>query len=274
MMRFSIGLTAKTLIALRGLPAVLLVLLALPAGAQSFRVQCPTKHDHASERREQQLGAALQRQARNGEPEMTLARRIGGWATAAALGVWAPGALAADAPDPHAHHRQHVAPEAARTSAAYAVPDVELVRDDGKTVLLSQELNDGRPVVLSFIFTSCTTVCPITSATLAQLQRKLGPARNQVHLVSISIDPEFDTPARLREYASRLGAGPEWQHYSGTLAASQATQRAFGVYRGDKMNHAPVTLVRTAPGAEWVRIDGFATADQLLAELPGVHASR
>ena len=40
------------------------------------------------------------------------------------------------------------------------------------------------------------------------------------------------------------------------------------------MNHAPVTLVRTAPGVEWVRIDGFATADQLLAELPGVHASR
>jgi protein SCO1/2 len=95
-----------------------------------------------------------------------------------------------------------------------------------------------------------------------------------VHLVSISIDPEFDTPARLREYASKLGAGPGWRHYGGTLAASLAAQRAFGVYRGDKMSHAPTTLVRTAPGAEWVRFDGFATADQLLAELPGAHASR
>jgi protein SCO1/2 len=92
--------------------------------------------------------------------------------------------------------------------------------------------------------------------------------------VSISIDPEFDTPARLREYARKFGAGPEWQHYGGTLAASREVQRAFGAYRGDKMNHAPVTLVRTAPGKEWVRIDGFASADQLLAELPGVHASR
>ena len=71
---------------------------------------------------------------------MTLARRIGGWAASAALGMWAPGVLAADAADPHAHHRHNVAPEAARTSAAYTVPDVELVRDDGKTVLLSQEL--------------------------------------------------------------------------------------------------------------------------------------
>jgi protein SCO1 len=175
--------------------------------------------------------------------------------------------------DPH-DHCHHVATEAARTSAAYTVPDVELVRDDGKTVRLSQELDDGRPVVLSFIFTSCTTVCPMISATLAQLQRKLGPARDRVHLVSISIDPEFDTPARLHEYASKFGAGPEWQHYGGTLAASLAAQRAFGVYRGDKMNHTPTTLVRPAPGAEWVRFDGFATADQLLAEVPALHASR
>jgi protein SCO1/2 len=199
--------------------------------------------------------------------------RIGAWAAAATLAAVAPGTFAADAADPHAHCHQ-APPGAARATAAYTIPDVELVRDDGKTVQLGQELDDGRPVVLSFIFTSCTTICPTITATLAQLQRKLGPARDQVHLVSISIDPEFDTPARLREYARKFGAGPEWQHYGGTLAASREVQRAFGAYRGDKMNHAPVTLVRTAPGKEWVRIDGFASADQLLAELPGVHASR
>jgi protein SCO1/2 len=204
---------------------------------------------------------------------ITLSRQLAACAVAAVLGPWAQGALAADAPEAHAHHH-HAAPEALRTSAAYAVPDVELVRDDGRTVRLGQELDDGRPVVLSFVFTSCTTVCPMLSATLAQLQRKLGPARDHVHLVSISIDPEHDTPQRLREYARKFGAGPEWQHYTGTLAASVAVQRAFGVYRGDKMNHEPATLVRTAPGAEWVRLDGFATADQLLAELPGLPASR
>lgn len=210
---------------------------------------------------------------RSHQPSMNLARRVGRWAAAALVGAGALGALAADAPDPHAHHHHQTAQEV-RTLATYAVPDVELVRDDGKAVRLGRELEDGRPVVLSFIYTSCTTVCPMISATLAQLQRKLGPARDRVHLMSISIDPEFDTPARLREYAGKLGAGSEWQHYGGTLAASQAAQRAFGVYRGDKMNHTPVTLVRAAPGAEWVRIDGFATADELLAELPAAIASR
>jgi protein SCO1/2 len=171
-----------------------------------------------------------------------------------------------DNAEAHAHH--HVIPPYARSTAHYAVPDVSLVRSDGQRVKLPDELADNRAVVLSFIYTSCTTVCPLTSATLAELQDKLGPARAQVHLLSISIDPEFDTPARLRDYAARFGAGPGWQYYSGTLAASQRAQRAFDVYRGNKMDHAPVTLVRPQPGAPWVRLDGFASAEQLLAELP------
>jgi protein SCO1/2 len=106
------------------------------------------------------------------------------------------------------------------------------------------------------------------------VQQRLGDNRDRVHLMSISIDPEQDTPARLREYAKTFHAGPEWHHYTGTLAASQAAQRAFDVYRGNKMDHAPATLVRPSPGAPWVRINGFATADQLLAELPVLTASR
>src|SRR5205807_3818977 len=53
-------------------------------------------------------------------------------------------------------------------------------------------------------------------------------------LVSISIDPEEDTPARLREYAQQYAAGPSWQHYTGTAAASVAAQRAFEVYRSEE----------------------------------------
>jgi protein SCO1/2 len=68
----------------------------------------------------------------------------------------------------------------------------------------------------------------------------------------------------LREYAQRFGAGPGWQHYTGTLPASLSAQQAFNVYRGDKMSHTPVTLLRAAPGQPWLRLDGFVTPDQLL----------
>ena len=164
-------------------------------------------------------------------------------------------------------HRQHVAPETVRTLGDYSIPRVALVREDGKNVILSNEIDDGGPVVLSFVYTTCTTICPLTSMTLAELQARLGAGRDRVHLVSISIDPEQDTPARLRDYAKKFGAGPQWHHYTGTVGASIASQRAFGVYRGDKMSHTPVMLVRAASNARWVRFEGFATADQLLAEL-------
>ncbi|MEX3930193.1 hypothetical protein AB4Y36_40565, partial [Paraburkholderia sp. BR10936] len=47
-----------------------------------------------------------------------------------------------------------------------------------------------------------------------------------------------------------------------------AAQRAFNVYRGDKMNHTPVAFLRAAPGKPWLRIDGFATRFESGAEIP------
>ena len=157
---------------------------------------------------------------------------------------------------------------------SYHVPDVQLTRDDGKKVSLPDELNDGRAVVLNFIFTTCSSLCPLSSQTFAQFQRKLGPESRNVHLISISTDPEEDTPARLREYARKFGARPGWEHYTGTLEASVATQRAFDAYLGDKMSHAPVTWIRAAHETTWHRIDGFLTPAQLLDEYRHATESR
>lgn len=156
----------------------------------------------------------------------------------------------------------------------YKIPQLQLQRESGKRVSLPQELDDGRPVVMNFIYTTCETTCPLSSQTFAAFQRKLGPESGRVHMVSISIDPEQDTPARLRAYAKKFHAGPQWQHYTGTLQASLAAQQAFGAYRGDKMSHAPVTLLRAAPGKPWTRIDGFVTPDQLLHHYRELLAAR
>ncbi len=156
---------------------------------------------------------------------------------------------------------------ARRSTAVYTIPQVQLVREDGKHVMLQDEFKDGRPVLLTFIFTTCTTICPLISQTLVKLQNGLGPDRDRVHIASISIDPEEDTPARLTSYARELHAGPEWHHYTGTEQAIIATARAFNVYRGDKMAHSPVILMRPEPNKPWIRFDGFPTTLQLLSEL-------
>jgi protein SCO1/2 len=156
----------------------------------------------------------------------------------------------------------------------YTVPSVRLLREDGKSVSLPQEMDDGRPVVLNFIYTTCTDICPLMSGVLSQFEHELGKDAGKVHLMSISIDPEQDTPARLTEYARRFHAGPEWQHYTGTLDDSVAAQRAFDVYRGSKMTHSAVTLMRAAPGKPWLRIEGFVTPADLVRDYRELVASR
>jgi len=174
-----------------------------------------------------------------------------------------------------AHPGSHPAVHTAalqRSIGVYRPGPVTLTRSDRARVALDDELAFDGPVVLNFIFTSCSAICPIATRTMAELQGQLRPGE-KLRLVSISLDPLNDTPEALREYARKAGVRPGWHFYTGSVAASEAAQRAFDLFRGDKMNHAPVTLVRSAPGAAWVRLEGFPTVAELAAEVRGIPAA-
>lgn len=158
-----------------------------------------------------------------------------------------------------------------RTVTDYRVPDVEAVRQDGKKIAFGKELDDGRPVIMNFIFASCSAICPMLSHVFSKVQAKLGKNSRKVHLVSISIDPESDTPAKLSEYAKKFSAAPGWDFYTGTMEASVAIQKAFDAYRGDKMNHTSVVLMRMAPGKPWLRLEGFVSPDAVIQEYRSLH---
>ncbi len=173
-------------------------------------------------------------------------------------------------PVEHSAH-QHPAQTAVETSVRrsevrYSLPDVNVTRMDGTAMSLTAALSSGSPVILNFIFTTCTAVCPMLTATFEQFQRELGDEQHSVSMISISIDPEHDTPAKLREYAQKYHAGTQWRFYTGELNNILTVQKAFDVYRGNKMSHIPVMLLRKAPDAPWVRLDGFASAQDLISE--------
>lgn len=162
--------------------------------------------------------------------------------------------------------RQVALPSVQRSIGAYHPGPIPLTRSDGTRVTLDSELDYDGPVVLNFIFTSCSAVCPIATRTLAELQAEFGTGE-KLRLISISLDPLNDTPQALREYARKAGARAGWRFYTGSVEASAKAQYAFDLFRGDKMNHAPVMLVRRAPGDVWLRLEGFPTARQLAAEV-------
>ena len=175
--------------------------------------------------------------------------------------------MAAPADDPHAHHH-HPDPKAAvkRSMVNIAIGATPMVKQDGSKTTLAKELDGKKPTILAFIYTSCTTVCPVTSQILSGTQDKLGADLAGARIVSVSIDPEYDTPERLTAYSKQFGAKPQWQHYTGTLADSVAIQKAFGAYRGDKMNHVPLMFINGGGKNEWVQLEGFPSADEVVKE--------
>jgi len=180
------------------------------------------------------------------------------------------GGVAAHAEDEHDHsHHKAAASEAkgyVRTLADYRVPDVKLVDSEGKESLLSAAISSDKPVMLNFIFTTCTAICPIMSATFAQVAQQLGEKEKALQLVSISVDPEHDTPAKLKVYAQKFGVVTQWRFFTGTTGNSILAQQAFDAYRGDKMSHVPLTFMRAANSSQWIRIDGLASAAELIKE--------
>jgi protein SCO1/2 len=153
-----------------------------------------------------------------------------------------------------------------RTIENYQAPDVTLVNQDGHKVHFKTYLQSGKPVIVDFIFGTCTTICPVLSAGFANLQRKLGADSQKVRLVSISIDPEHDTPKVMKEYLKRYRAKPGWDFLTGSRKDIDIVMRAFNAYIPDKMSHFPLDIIRAPGESNWIRIYGLMSGSEFLAE--------
>lgn len=165
-------------------------------------------------------------------------------------------------------------PPVMRSSGIYQVPDVTLMDSSGKEIPLRTSLDTDGPVMLNFISSTCSAQCPTLTAAFSQVQARLDPQVEPVRMVSISIDPEHDTPAKLKEYARKYNVGPQWQMLTGRLEDSIAVQRAFNAYRSDKTNHEPVTFLRAGRDKPWVRLDGLPSVGDLMKEYRRLMASK
>lgn len=157
-----------------------------------------------------------------------------------------------------------------RTEVNYAVPDVTLIDQDGKSVRLPEYLQADKPVLLHFIYATCTTICPVLSAGFSSFQKKAGLEPGAVRLVSISIDPENDTPEVMKEYLRKYSAKPGWDFLTGSRKDIEAVMRAFDAYVSDKMSHLPVTILKGPGPGRWVRIYGLMGTAAMIAEYQSV----
>jgi protein SCO1 len=155
------------------------------------------------------------------------------------------------------------------SQATYDIPSVQLLDKDSKNIDFRKLIDYGGPVMVQFVFATCSTVCPILSACFSSAQPELEKlSGGSYRLVSISIDPEQDTPERLTEYAQRFKAGKNWYFLTGSQGDIAAVLKAFSAtyQSNNKMYHQSLTLMRPRKDSNWTRIEGLLGKQDFIME--------
>lgn len=156
----------------------------------------------------------------------------------------------------HLHHDAAQAPQAVQQPAA-VIPDIPVLDQDGKRLNFYSDLVRGKTVAIDFIFTSCSSFCSMLTANFRTVQDQIAArVGKDVALISISIDPANDTPARLKEFSAQFDPAPGWTFVTGALPDIAKLLDKLGQPIGDPFEHVPLVLVHNDKAGGWTRVDG------------------
>jgi protein SCO1/2 len=169
--------------------------------------------------------------------------------------------------DPHAKHRAMMQQksEPAAESTEIDLRNHMLVDQDGQELMFVSDVIGDNIVVMDFVYTTCTTICPVLSALFTQVQGKLGDAvGDEVMLVSMSVDPVRDTPQRLKAYSAKHRAGEGWLWLTGPKADVDDVLTGLGAYTSNFEDHPSMVLIGDGRTGEWKRLFGFPNPDRVV----------
>jgi len=176
--------------------------------------------------------------------------------------------LAAADEDPHAKHRAMMQQksEPALESAEIDLRNRKVLDQDGREMEFVTEAIGDHIVVMDFVYTTCTTICPVLSALFTQVQTKLGSdvVGSEVRLISMSVDPIRDTPQRLKAYSAKHRAGEGWLWLTGGKPAVDDVLTGLGAYTSNFEDHPTMVLIGDAQTGEWKRLFGFPNPDRIV----------
>lgn len=136
-------------------------------------------------------------------------------------------------------------------------PNVELTTQDGKKVHFYDDLIKGKIVAIDLIYTTCSYSCPLETARMVQVQKKLGSrVGSDIFFYSISIDPEHDTPEVLRSYMGKFHVGAGWTFLTGKKEDIDFLSKQLGLYSDPSINqdgHLPYLLIGNETTGQWSR---------------------
>jgi protein SCO1/2 len=159
-------------------------------------------------------------------------------------------------------------------------PNVPLRTHDGRTVRFYDDLIRGKIVTINFMYVECEGTCPGTTSTLVEVRNRLGDRVGQdIAMLSITLQPEADTPERLRDYAARYGAGPGMTFLTGKQTDIDVLRRALGLsdernpgQDADRRQHLGILRIGNEPRDWWTACPSLSGVDQICALLKSIDA--
>jgi protein SCO1/2 len=134
------------------------------------------------------------------------------------------------------------------------VPNLPVVTQDGKVFQFYEDLIKDKIFVISFFYASCTQICPLATARLSELQDVLGDSvGREIFFYTISVDPENDTPERLKKYADAMHAGPGWLFLTGIPEDIRSIRDRLGDRSSVLNEHRNEVLLGNGVTGEWQR---------------------
>lgn len=143
--------------------------------------------------------------------------------------------------------------------------DVSLVNQNGEEMRFYSDLLQGKMVVISSIFTTCTGACPVTSKNMQKIQQFLGDRLGKdVVMLSITVDPATDTPPKMKELAEQLGARPGWYFLTGAPANVELALAKLGSAVKLPEDHNNLIFVGNERTGLWKKAFGLAASEELI----------
>jgi protein SCO1/2 len=149
--------------------------------------------------------------------------------------------------------------------------DVELINQNGEKMKFYSDLLRGKVLIINSFFATCQASCLPLTRNLEKVQQALGDRLGKdVYILSISVDPEVDTPPNLKEYARRLNARPGWYFLTGTKENVDFALKKIGHFVPDKQNHLNLFIIGNERTGLWKKAFGLARSDELVKVVESV----
>lgn len=147
-------------------------------------------------------------------------------------------------------------------------PNLPVVDQDGRALKFYDDLIKDKIVVVMFIYTSCTDICPLTTARMTQIEDKLGGAVGRdIFIVSLTVDPETDTPERLKAFSKAFDTGPGWTFVTGKPADIRAINHRLGERSKVLSEHRNEIVLGNDVTGEWQRDNVLGDLDRVVMSI-------